>query len=76
MQRTLMGKASPLYNQKGEIVGAIESIRDITRKKETELPLQEQNKVLASMNQFSLELALLPAGENLGTFIAIESLLK
>ncbi|HVP94742.1 MAG TPA: PAS domain S-box protein [Methanoregulaceae archaeon] len=26
----LMGKASPLYNRQGEIVGAIESIRDIT----------------------------------------------
>ncbi len=69
VQRTLMGKASPLYSQKGEIIGAIESIRDITRMKETELSLQEQNKVLASMNQFSLELALLPAGANLGTFI-------
>lgn len=28
--KILMGKASPLYNQQGEIVGAIESIRDIT----------------------------------------------
>jgi len=33
---TLMGKASPLYNRHGEIVGAIESIRDITEMKNTE----------------------------------------
>ncbi|MEI7434515.1 MAG: PAS domain S-box protein, partial [Methanomicrobiales archaeon] len=69
VQRTLMGKASPLFNQKGEISGAIESIRDITRMKETEQSLQEQNQVLAAMNQFSLELASLPVGESIGTFI-------
>lgn len=33
---TLMGKASPLYNQQGEIVGAIEAIRDITALKKAE----------------------------------------
>ena len=69
LQRTLMGKASPLYNQNGEVVGAIESIRDITQKKETEAALQEQNQLLAAMNQLSLELTLLPTGENLGKFI-------
>jgi PAS domain S-box-containing protein len=30
---TVMAKASPLYNQAGEVVGAIESIRDITSRK-------------------------------------------
>ncbi|HII99887.1 MAG TPA: response regulator, partial [Methanoregula sp.] len=29
-KKVLMGKASPLYNQKDEIIGAIEAIRDIT----------------------------------------------
>jgi len=29
-KRILMGKASPLYSQRGEIIGAIEAIRDIT----------------------------------------------
>jgi PAS domain S-box-containing protein len=33
---TLMGKASPLYNRGGKIVGAIESIRDITNLKKAE----------------------------------------
>jgi PAS domain S-box-containing protein len=32
-QLTLMGKASPLYDQNGNLVGAIESIRDITPRK-------------------------------------------
>ncbi|HVN73762.1 MAG TPA: PAS domain S-box protein, partial [Methanoregula sp.] len=37
----LMGKAGPLYNQQGEIVGAIESIRDITEMKSAEESLRE-----------------------------------
>ena len=37
----LMGKAGPLYNQQGEIVGAIESIRDITVMKSAEEDLRE-----------------------------------
>jgi len=37
---TLMGKASPLYNPQGEVVGAIESIRDITDRKQAEEELQ------------------------------------
>ena len=36
-----MGKASPLYNRQGEIVGAIESIRDITELKKAEENLRE-----------------------------------
>jgi PAS domain S-box-containing protein len=34
VMKVLMGKASPLYNQAGEIIGAIESIRDITSQKQ------------------------------------------
>jgi PAS domain S-box-containing protein len=36
MKTTIMGKASLLYNRQGEIAGAIESIRDITARKQTE----------------------------------------
>jgi PAS domain S-box-containing protein len=35
-QLTLMGKASPLYDRQGEVAGAIESIRDITARKQDE----------------------------------------
>jgi PAS domain S-box-containing protein len=35
------GKASPLYNQQGEVVGAIETIRDITELKSAEESLRE-----------------------------------
>ena len=38
---TLLGKASPLYDQEGKIVGAIESIRDITDLRRAELSLRE-----------------------------------
>ena len=50
----LMGKASPLYNRRGEIVGAIESIRDITKIIEAEESLRE------SEGQFSAFMDHLP----------------
>ena len=51
---TLMGKASPLYNQQGEIIGAIESIRDITQMKNAEVRVRE------SEEQFSAFMDRLP----------------
>jgi PAS domain S-box-containing protein len=39
-QIQIMIKASPLYNQKGEVTGAIEIVRDITGLKETEQDLR------------------------------------
>ena len=42
----LWGKASPLYNSRGEVTGAIESIRDITEQKILEEALQQVNKKL------------------------------
>ena len=41
---TLMGKASPLYNRHDEIIGAIESIRDITEREQAEGALLESGK--------------------------------
>jgi PAS domain S-box-containing protein len=41
---TLMGKASPLYNRQGGIVGAIESIRDISEMKRAEENLHESEQ--------------------------------
>ncbi len=40
------GKASPLYNQKGEVIGAIESIHDITRQRKAEEKLRIAHKDL------------------------------
>ncbi len=37
----LWAKASPLYDEQGEIIGAIETIRDITKRKKTEKALRE-----------------------------------
>jgi PAS domain S-box-containing protein len=45
----LWAKASPLYNSKGDIVGAIESIRDITERKEAEKRLQESEEKYRSL---------------------------
>ncbi|HXX55822.1 MAG TPA: PAS domain S-box protein [Methanoregula sp.] len=44
----LMGKASPLYNRHGEVVGAIESIRDITAMKKAEERLRESEGQFAA----------------------------
>jgi len=43
----LWGKASPLYDTNGNIVGAIESLRDITNQKRTETALFEEAERLA-----------------------------
>ena len=45
----LWAKASPLYDSKGHIVGAIESIRDITERKEAERMLQESAEKYRSL---------------------------
>lgn len=47
-KRTLWVKASPLYNSKGSIVGAIESIRDITDRKRAEKSLKKRERELES----------------------------
>lgn len=45
--RSLWGKASPLYDGKGNIAGAIESIRDITERKELEARFIQSQKMEA-----------------------------
>ena len=44
--RTLWGKARPLYDSKGSIVGAIQSIRDITERRRAEKALIKREKEL------------------------------
>ncbi|MEQ8200010.1 MAG: HD domain-containing phosphohydrolase [Syntrophomonadaceae bacterium] len=47
--RILWGRAAPLYNTKGEIVGAIESIRDITERKQAEEDLLKSHEKLEAI---------------------------
>ena len=46
---TLMGIASPLYDRRGNIVGAIESVRDITDRKQADDALKESEKKYRSV---------------------------
>ncbi|MGC9435099.1 MAG: ATP-binding protein [Methanomicrobiales archaeon] len=45
-RRVLWAKAAPLYDEQGEITGAIEVIRDVTELKETEEALHDSNRKL------------------------------
>ena len=45
----LLGKASLLYNDEGESIGAIESIRDVTEQKRAEEALRESGRQLNAM---------------------------
>jgi len=47
----LWGKASRLFNEKGELTGAIESIRDITDMKKSEMELRVANEQLAASGE-------------------------
>jgi PAS domain S-box-containing protein len=55
----IWAKAAPLYDSQGEIVGAIESIRDITERKRGEDALlkseQEKKAILSSLKNVAIE---------------------
>lgn len=48
----LWGKASLLYNEQGEVIGAIESIRDVTERKQAEVALKNSEQRLADIINF------------------------
>ncbi len=54
----LWGKASPLYNSKGHIMGAIETIRDVTDRRLAEEALRESERRLADIIDFLPEATL------------------
>jgi PAS domain S-box-containing protein len=51
----LHGTAAPLHNSRGEIVGAIESIRNITERKRAEEELEFKNIILATQQEVSID---------------------
>ncbi|MFZ2641270.1 MAG: PAS domain S-box protein [Verrucomicrobiia bacterium] len=51
----VFAKASPLHDQSGNVVGAIESVRDITRRKQAEEELQFRNVLLLTQQEASIE---------------------
>ena len=51
--RILWGKASPLYNSRNEVTGAIESIRDFTERRLLEDSLKQVNKKLNLMSSIT-----------------------
>ena len=53
---TLMGMASPLYNRHGDVVGAIESIRDITERKRTDDAIRESEQRYRNVVEDQIEL--------------------
>lgn len=60
----VFAKASPLHDQSGNIVGAIESVRDITRRKRAEEELQFRNVLLFTQQEASIEGSLVVDEEN------------
>lgn len=48
-ERILWGRATPLFNTRGQIVGAIESVRDITDRKEAEEDLKKSHERLEAI---------------------------
>lgn len=55
----LWGMAAPLYNNQGDIVGAIESIRDITGRKRAEKELAFKNIILSTQQETTLDAILI-----------------
>ena len=62
---TLMGKASPVYNRKGQVVGAIETLRDITELKHAEGQLKERERVTRAIFDSTLHLTGLVSPEGI-----------
>jgi len=50
--KILWGKASPLYDETGNIIGAIQTVRDITRIKKAEMELVNSKQMLSDIIDF------------------------
>jgi PAS domain S-box-containing protein len=67
---TFAGELNGTSFQYGAQHGSLVVIRDVTERKRAQLDIEEKNKVLAILNELSLELALLPPSEDIVKYIS------
>jgi len=58
-QMVVWAKAAPLYDDQGKVIGAIETIRDITEKKKLEHALEESNELFHLLLDHMLDATLI-----------------
>ena len=63
-------KVMPLKDSHGTIYAYTSIQRDISERKRSELAIEEKNKVLATLNEISLELASMPPSADINEYIA------
>jgi PAS domain S-box-containing protein len=61
--------ADPLFDEDGEIVGAVHVVRDITDRRRTENALSERSRWLVAISDLAVDLAALEAEADLGRFL-------
>lgn len=54
---TVLAHATPIHDESGELIGAVNVLVDITAQKQAELELREKNALLASMHKTSVSLS-------------------
>ena len=62
--------ADPLFDEAGEIVGAVHVVRDITDRRRTENALAERSRWLVAISDLAVDLAALEGEADLGRFLA------
>ena len=67
----LWAKASPIFNSRGEVIGAIESIRDITEHKRSEEALRRSERELRIRNQIAYIFLTTPDEEVFGEVLQV-----
>jgi PAS domain S-box-containing protein len=61
--------ADPFFGERGEIVGAVHIVRDITERRRTDAALAERSRWLVAISDLAVDLAALPGDVDLGRFL-------